>query len=70
MISTLNAFYSGGHVKISCFMAGFFAVPAHVNVCTAHSLRHVQNPMKSGSCVHTVAGESNVVQSLPTIYVC
>lgn len=33
----------------------FFVMLACVNICRVHSPRDVQNPMKSGSCIHTIA---------------
>lgn len=60
----LNGSYSGGwHFLKICFIffiTVFFVMPAYVNICRVHSLWDVQNPLKSGSCIHTIVGKSNV----------
>lgn len=45
----------------------FFVLLVYVHICRVHSLRDVQNPMKRGSCTHTIAGKSNVVPSFSTL---
>lgn len=38
-----------------CTSVFFFVILACANICRVHSPRDVENPMKSGSCIHTIA---------------